>query len=159
MALINTIFAGTFPRFFKVKRFLLKLIGFNVGENSKIVAPLHCNAEIIVGKDCWIGENLKIFGNGNVIIENNIDIAPDVKIITGSHEIGDSQRRAGKGKHLNVKISSGAWIGANVTIVGSCVIGKGSVVGAGTVIVEDVPANCLVVGNPARVVRKFVQDK
>lgn len=155
LLLVNVLFVGTFPRFFIIKKRLLNLIGYNIGNQTKIVGPIYCNANITIGNNCWLGKYLNVLGNGQVIIGDNVDIAPEVKIITGSHDIGKDGRRAGQGKSLKVIIKSGAWIGANVTIVGNCIIGEGSVIGAGSVVVKDVPANCVVVGNPSRIVKEL----
>lgn len=81
--LVNRIYVG--PGHFEKKRKLLNSIGFEIGENTKVVGPIECTGTLKTGKNCWIGKNLKINGNGTVIIGDNCDIAPEVTFMTGGH--------------------------------------------------------------------------
>ena len=112
--------------------------------------------ELNIGENCWIGRNFEVDGNGTVNIGNNIDIAPNVVINTGGHEIDGVSRRAGKGMVNTVKIEDGCWIGTRVTIINSTKISKGCVVAAGSVIIKDVEENLLVAGVPAVEKKKLV---
>ena len=81
-------------------------------------------------------------------------IGPNVSIITASHPLEPSQRRAATiGKPIAIK--KNVWIAAGATIVGGVTVGENSVVAAGSVVSKDVPANSLVGGNPARVIRSI----
>jgi maltose O-acetyltransferase len=91
----------------------------------------------------------------SVVIGKNVDIAPCCAILTGSHEIGDSSHRAGKGYSADIVIDDGSWICANSTILGGVRIGKGCIVAAGSLVRENVEDNCLVAGVPARMIRKL----
>ena len=64
-------------------------------------------------------------GNGTVVIGNNCDIAPDVTFLTGGHQIGNAERRAGAGETYQITVGSGVWIGARATILLNTVIGGG----------------------------------
>ena len=81
--LVNHTLAGT--RFFSEKRNLLRSIGYEIGENTKIVGPIHNTGTLRIGANCWIGCNLTVHGNGTVTIGDNCDIAPDVTFLTGGH--------------------------------------------------------------------------
>ena len=151
--LVNHIFCGT--RFWSAKRRLLNSIGFQIGENTKVVGPIDCPATLVVGKNCWIGKNLIGNGNGTIQIGDNCDIAPEVSFLTGGHEIGGHDRRAGKGEIYNITVGNGVWIGSRSTILKSVTIGDGSVIAACSCIHKDVEADCLVAGVPAKVVRKL----
>lgn len=155
MFLVNNIFAGTRDSFWEVKRKLLNSIGYAIGEGTKVVAPVECYSELIIGKNCWIGKNLKVNGNGTVVIGDRCDIAPEVTFQTGSHEIGTRERRAGIGKNCCQKIKNGVWIGGRATIIGDVVIGEGSVIAGCACVVKDVPENVLVGGVPAKVIRRL----
>lgn len=85
--LVNHTLAGT--RFFSAKRNLLRSIGYEIGENTKIVGPIHNTGTLRIGANCWIGCNLTVHGNGTVTIGDNCDIAPDVIFLTGGHQMGD----------------------------------------------------------------------
>ena len=151
--LVNHIFVGT--RCFKVKRKLLNAIGYEIGERTKIVGPIYNTGKLIVGKDCWIGKNLIVNGNGVVVIGDRCDIAPEVTFLTGGHEIGSSERRAGKGEKYEITVGNGTWIGARATIGKSISIGDGCVVGACACVLNDVKDHSLVGGVPACMIRKL----
>ena len=76
--IINNFLSCT--RFFKIKRFLLSLAKIEIGKNTKVVGPLNFGnkIDITIGDNCWIGKNLSLDGNGEVIIGDNVDIAPQV---------------------------------------------------------------------------------
>ena len=153
--LINKVFTGTGKFNCEMKRKLLKAIGCYIGENTVIVGPIDCRGKLTVGKNCWIGKNLKINGNGNVIIEDNCDLGPEVTFQTGGHCIGDSERRAGDGLIFSQKVGSGTWIGGRTTICNETKIGKGCVVAGCGCVVCDVPDNTLVGGVPAKKIRSL----
>ena len=92
--LVNHVLTGTRPCFFETKRRWLNSIGYSIGEGTKVVGPMECYAKLKVGRNCWLGKNLKINGNGTVEIGDNCDIGPEVTFQTGGHQIGTSERRA-----------------------------------------------------------------
>lgn len=100
--MVNHVLAGT--RFFPAKRNLLRSIGYEIGENTKIVGPIHNTGTLRIGANCWIGCNLTVHGNGTVTIGDNCDIAPDVTFLTGGHQMGDHSRRAGKGESYHITV-------------------------------------------------------
>ena len=101
--MVNKVYAGTSSKHFEAKRRLLNsTVGFEIGEGTRIVAPIECTGTLKTGKACWIGKNLKVNGNGSVVIGDNCDIGPEVTFQTGGHEIGDASRRAG-GVHSSPK--------------------------------------------------------
>ena len=69
--------------------------------------------------------------------------------MTGSHQTGPSERRAGAGTAKEIVVESGCWIGARVLVLGGVTIGAGSIVAAGAVVTRDVAPNTLVAGVPA----------
>lgn len=107
--LINHVYAGT--RFFEKKRKMLNYIGHEIGENRKIVGPIECTGTLVIGKNCWIGKHFRVNGNGKVVIEDNVDIGPEVTFQTGGHKIGAADRRAGEGCIFSQSVGSGTWIG------------------------------------------------
>lgn len=151
--LINKVLAGTRPCFFKTKRRLLNGIGYQIGDGTKIVGPIHCNGSLSIGKNCWIGTNLTVHGNGKVIIEDSCDLGPEVCFLTGTHQIGSADRRAGDGYNTTIKVSSGCWIGGKSTLVNGIIVGKSSVIAAGALVCKSVEDNTLVGGVPAKVIR------
>lgn len=155
MFLVNRVMAGTRPCYFEPKRKILNAIGHSVGEGTKIVGPIETYSKLTIGKYCWIGKNLKINGNGSVVIGDRCDIAPEVTFQTGGHEIGSRERRAGDGLICNQSVGNGVWIGGRSTIIGDVTISDGSVVAGCACVVKDVPPNVLVGGVPAKIIRSL----
>lgn len=156
MFLVNHMFVGTW--FFETKRRLLNSLGYHIGEETKVVGPLFCTAQLIVGERCWIGKNLHIHGNGIVTIGDNCDVAPEVVFITGGHEIGAHDRRAGKGISYSIHIGNGTWVGARSTILRDVTIGAGCVIASCSCVVKNVEDDLLVAGSPARTIRRLDQS-
>lgn len=88
---------------------------------------------------------------GGIYIGDNVLIGPGVTIVSVNHRIEPSQRR-----NLNLKsvyIHDNAWLGANVTVTPGVVIGENAIVAAGAVVTKNVPANTMVGGVPAQVIK------
>jgi acetyltransferase-like isoleucine patch superfamily enzyme len=132
------------------------LIDGKVGEHFRLIPPFYtdCGKNIRVGDRVFINQNCTIYALAQVTIGDDVMIGPNVSLITSEHPVAPSQRRAyllGK----PITIEKGAWIAAGVTIIGGVTVGENSVVAAGSVVTRDVPANTLVGGNPARVIRSI----
>ena len=156
MWLVNHLFVGTKPRWFNIKRNLLnRLPNFNIGENTKIVGPIICNGTLVIGDNCWIGRNFIVNGNGQVSIGDNCDVAPDVAINTGGHNIGNAQRRAGKGVITNISIGNGCWLCTRCTIVNEVKVGDGCVLLPCSCVTKDVLSNTMVGGIPAKIIKSL----
>lgn len=156
---INTFLCGT--RFFGAKKCLLSIAGIKCGEKTKIVGPLYLGnvADVSFGNNVWVGAGFSVYGNGTVIIGSNVDIAPEVAILTGSHKIAITEnfvRRAGEGIKYQIKISDGCWIGARSTIMGNTVVGRGAVIAAGALVNKNVESDTLYGGVPAKIIRKLI---
>jgi len=152
---VNRIYLGLKKTHCEKKNSLLRWWGFTIGQGTRIVGPVDIDGELEAGEDVFIGKHLSIWGNGKVTIGERCDIAPGVTFLTGTHQIGDSTRRAGAGMTLDTVVGSGTWIGANSTILPGISIGKGCVIGAGAVVTKDVPDHVLVAGVPAKIIRKL----
>ena len=99
-------------------------------------------------------QNCTFYALADISIGDDVMIGPNVSLITSEHPVAPSQRRAwllGE----PIVIEKGVWIAARATIIGGVTIGEDSVVAAGSVVTRDVPANTLVAGNPARVIRSI----
>lgn len=93
---------------------------------------------------------------GGLSIGSNVLIGPHVFIHTANHRFSDTGKLIREQGHVfkRVVISDDVWIGANVTVLPGVKLGRGCVVGAGSVVVKDVPAFCVVVGNPAKIIKR-----
>ncbi|WP_430645995.1 acyltransferase [Agromyces sp. GXS1127] len=106
-----------------------------------------------IGSDVFI--NTGSYIRPHTTIGDRVNLGPYVRLITDTHDIGPRSRRAGAGRKDPIRIGDGAWIGAGAIVVGGVTIGPGAVVAAGAVVTADVPADTLVGGVPARVIRRL----
>ena len=158
--LIQLVLVGLPPtRLLGFRRYALKLLGHSIGDRSIVCGHswIYGRGRVFIGADSWISPGSKLYTTQNSSIEigKNCDVGHLVCILTGSHLVGDSTRRAGVGIVNGVKIGDGVWIGARVTILPGCLIGEGSVVAAGSLVRTNVPSNTLVAGVPAKVIKKY----
>lgn len=140
--------------------------GIVIGKNTRIMYNAKLDvynhrhlskSKIKIGADCVIGNSSILYGQGGLEIGDDVIIGPSVVIVPINHIYSDpkelirNQGIAVKG----IKIEADVWIGANVTILDNVNIGKGSVIGAGTVVTKDIPPYSLAVGVPAKVIKKI----
>jgi hypothetical protein len=104
------------------------------------------------GKNITINKGATIISPGKVVIEDNVLIGPDVKIVTVDHDLNDRHNLFHFGK---VTIKENAWICIGAIICPGVTIGKNAVVAAGAVVTKDVPDNVMVGGNPAKVIKRI----
>ncbi|WP_336631568.1 MULTISPECIES: acyltransferase [unclassified Microbacterium] len=117
----------------------------NFFRGSEILGPVTIGDRVFINRDAYI--------RPHTTIGSNVAIAPFVRLITDTHEVGPAHKRAGKSRFDPIVIGDGTWIGASVTVLGGVTIGKGCIVAAGAIVTGDVSDNTLVGGVPARVLR------
>ena len=121
-----------------------------------IEPPFYCDyGNLIYAEEgVWINFGCTILDGGGVYIGRKTLIAPGVHIYTAEHPLDASERDKWE-TCRTVRIGEHCWIGGHVTICPGVTIGNRSVIGAGSVVVHDIPDDCLAVGNPCRVVRRL----
>lgn len=125
-----------------------------VGNEINIEHGAAFNGECSIGNKSGIGVHCEL--NGSVCIGSNVMMGPEVVIYTQNHatmRTDISMREQEYNRVETVIIEDDVWIGRRVIILPGVRIGKGSVLGAGTVIARDIPSYSVVVGNPAKVVK------
>jgi acetyltransferase-like isoleucine patch superfamily enzyme len=142
----------------KLSKFI-NLYGCEIGDETKIGAFVEIQKNATVGKRCKISSHT--FVCEGVTIEDNVFIGHGVMFINDSYprattEGGDLQTEA-DWKVERTVIKKGASIGTGVTILANVTVGENAIVGAGSVVTKDVPANTIVAGNPAKVLRQIHQ--
>lgn len=137
---------------------LLKQMFGKIGEGCYIEPPFYANwggKNVYMGDKCYANFNLTLVDDGNIYIGNQVMFGPNVTIATANHPILPELRETGLQYNKDVHIGNNVWIGANVTIVPGITIGDNSVIGAGSVVVKDIPANVVAYGNPCKVAREI----
>ena len=147
----------TMPRTPEYQEILNELFEGRMEEGSFLRAPLAGAAfdKMTIGKCVFINSNLLAMARGGITIEDNVQIGPHVTVVTDNHDL--KNRYVLKCKP--VKICKNAWIGADVTIMPGITIGENAVIAGGAVVTKDVPADSIVGGNPAKVIKKITEEK
>jgi acetyltransferase-like isoleucine patch superfamily enzyme len=126
--------------------------GVAIGRNTKLVVQGGC---IHIGRDVFVGDGVVITSMQQVRIGAGSQIAEYVVIRDQDHRIGSGPVRASGFTCAPIHIGRDSWIGAKVTVLKGSSIGEGSVIGAHSLVRGDIPAHCVAVGAPARVIRQI----
>jgi acetyltransferase-like isoleucine patch superfamily enzyme len=137
----------------RVRELWNEISGSQMGSNSTILVPFYINIGQFthIGKNVFINHACSFLDIGGITIEDDVLIGPKVNLITEGHPLNPSERKALTVKPIVIKRN--AWIGAAVTILPGVTVGENSVVAAGAVVTKDVPANTVVAGVPAKVIK------
>jgi len=141
----------------KLSRFI-NLYGCEIGDETKIGAFVEIQKNASVGKRCKISSHT--FVCEGVTIEDNVFVGHNVAFINDSYPratTGDQLQTEADWKVEKTLVKKGASIGSGSTILANITIGENALVGAGSVVTKDVPANAIVAGNPARILRYVEQ--
>lgn len=133
----------------------INLYGCQIGDETKIGAFVEVQKNASIGKRCKISSHTFICEG--VDIEDNVFVGHSVTFINdkyprATNEDGSLQTEA-DWRVERTLVKKGASIGSGSTILANTTIGENAIVGAGSVVTKDVPANAIVAGNPARVIR------
>lgn len=142
------------------KEALLKRLLGKTGSRIVIEGPFHCDYgfNIEVGENFYANVNLVILDCARVRIGANCFVAPNVGIYTAGHPLDAGRRNQGLEYARPVTIGDDVWIGAAVSILPGARVGSGSVVAAGAVVRDAIPAGVICAGNPARVIRAIGEE-
>ena len=137
-------------------RILRELLG-SVGKDVRIRAPFHCDYgyHIGIGDRTFVNFGAVFLDAGPITIGSDVQIGPNVQLLTPTHELDADRRRAGWERAVPVTIGDNVWLGGGVIVCPGVTIGDDIVVGAGAVVTKDLPSGVLAVGNPARVIRQL----
>ena len=138
---------------------LKKLLG-KTGENFTLTAPFWCDYgyNIELGENFYANHNLVILDGAKVTFGDNVFIGPDCGFHTAGHPIDFERRNRGLEYAYSITVGDNVWIGAGVQVMPGVTIGSNVVIGGGSVVVKDIPSNCVAVGNPCKVIRAITEE-
>lgn len=138
---------------------LTELLG-GVGEGTVIRPPFLCDYgyNIRIGAASFVNFGLVALDVAAITIGDHVQIGPNVQLLTPTHPIDPTLRRAGWEAAEPITIGNNVWLGGGVIVLPGVTIGDNTVVGAGAVVSRDLPANVVAYGNPACVQRRIAEE-
>ena len=140
---------------------LLKEMFAAVGEGCWIEPPFHANwggRNVTLGDFVYANFGLTLVDDTYITVGDETMIGPNVVIATARHPLDPELRRRALQSNAPVRIGRNCWIGAGAILLPGVTVGDNTVIGAGSVVTRDLPANVLAVGNPCRVLRGIGED-
>jgi maltose O-acetyltransferase len=133
---------------------LRELLG-STPEQFAIVAPFWCDYgyNIEIGEHFFANHNTVILDCAKVRFGKNVFVAPNCGFYTAGHPLDAKTRNQGLEYAKPITVGDDVWIGGGVQVMPGVTIGSNVVIGGGSVVVKDIPSNCVAVGNPCHVIR------
>lgn len=153
-------FNATRPGEGEKRRAMLKDMFAEIGEGCYIEPPFHANwagKNVHFGKNVYANFNLTCIDDTDIFVGDNTMMAANIVLATATHPVLPQLREQGCQYNLPIRIGKNCWLGAGVIVLPGVTIGDNSVIGAGSVVNKDIPANVVAVGNPCRVLRPIGQ--
>ena len=151
-------FNATRPTELEKRSEMLKEMFAEVGKDCYIEPPLHSNwggKHIHLGNNVYFNFNATLVDDTHIYIGDYTMLGPNVVIATAGHPILPELREKALQYNLPVHIGKNCWLGAGVIVLPGVTIGDNTVIGAGSVVTKDIPANVVAVGNPCKVLREI----
>lgn len=151
-------FNATRPSEYEKRTKLLKEMFAEIGEGCYIEPPFHANwggRHCHFGKNVYANFNLTCVDDTHIYVGDYTMFGPNVTLATPGHPILPELREKAYQFNMPIHIGKNCWLGAGVIVLPGVTIGDNSVIGAGSVVTKDVPANVVAVGNPCRVIREI----
>lgn len=138
----------------EVRELFSELLG-ELGDGAEIRPPFHCDygTRTRFGARSFANFGLTVLDVAAVVIGEDVQIGPNVQLLTATHPLDPSQRRDKWEGAEPITIGNNVWLGGGVIVCPGVTIGDDTVVGAGSVVTRSLPAGVIAVGSPARVVR------
>lgn len=141
----------------KMRAILKEILG-GIGDDEIIInQPFRCDygRQISVGKRFFANFNFTVLDEARVTIGDDCFIGPNVSIYTACHCTDPVERNTRQEWARPVTIGNNVWIGGSVTILPGVTISDNVSIGAGSVVVHDIPSNTVAVGNPCKVIKQL----
>lgn len=137
---------------------LLKEMFAEIGDGCYIEPPFRANWGghfVHFGKNIYANFNLTLVDDTHIYVGDATMFGPNVTIATAGHPILPELREQAYQYNMPVRIGKNCWLGAGVIVMPGVTIGDNTVIGAGSIVTKDIPANVVAVGNPCRVMREI----
>ncbi|OUP04378.1 galactoside O-acetyltransferase [Anaerofilum sp. An201] len=144
------------PSHLEEKAALLREMFAEIGENCYLETPFFSNwggKHVHFGNGVYANFNLTLVDDGDIYVGDRVMMGPNVVLATAGHPVEPELRRNVAQFNLPIHIGANVWLGAGCIVLPGVTIGENSVIGAGSVVTKDIPANVVAVGNPCRVLR------
>ena len=151
-------FNATRPTELEKRAEMLKEMLAEVGENCYIEPPFRSNwggKHVHLGNNVYFNFNATLVDDTHIYIGDSTLIGPNVTLATAGHPILPELREKALQFNLPIHIGKNCWLGAGVIVLPGVTIGDNTVIGAGSVVTKDIPANVVAVGNPCKVLREI----
>ena len=148
---------ATRPSQGKLRAQLLKDMFAQIGDGCYIEPPLHANwagAHVHFGNNVYANFNLTLVDDTHIYVGDGTMFGPNVVIATAGHPILPELRERVGQFNMPVHIGKNCWLGAGVIVLPGVSVGDNTVIGAGSVVTKDIPANVVALGSPCRVLRE-----
>ncbi len=142
-----------------LRRSHIKKILGHTGESIHIEPDFWCDYgyNITVGENFYANHGLVILDAGGVTFGHDVFIGPMCGFHTSGHPVDFARRNQGLEYAYPIKVGNNVWFGAGVQVMPGVTIGDNVVIGGGSIVVKDIPSDCVAVGNPCKPVRKITE--
>ena len=152
---LSAMFLAAYPEDGVAAQEIARELFGSLGEAAYVRPPVYVDygSHITVGARTFINAGLTALDVARVSIGADCQIGPHVQLLTATHPLDPQPRRDKLEAAKPITIGDNVWLGGGAIILPGVSIGENSVIGAGTVVTKDIAANCVAVGNPARVIK------
>lgn len=152
---------STSPKQSAERHAIIKQLFGKTGEKFCIEPTFNCDYgyNIEIGENFYMNVNCVILDGAKVTFGDNVFIAPGCGFYTAGHPIDATLRNKGLEYAHPIRIGNNVWIGAQSCVLPGVTIGDNSIIGAGSIVTKDIPANVIAVGNPCRVIKEITSEE
>lgn len=141
---------------FRARTTALNALGCRISSDVRLSPGVVVSGPgLAIGSGSFVAAGVLFDTDADITVGRRVHLGPHARLITQSHHIGPAEQRAGETTAAAIEIGDGAWIGAQVTVLGGVTVGTGAVVAAGAVVISDCEDNTLYAGVPARTKRRL----
>ncbi|CDT00587.1 putative enzyme [Sphingobacterium sp. PM2-P1-29] len=152
-------FNDTEPKSFKERQLIIKNLLKAKSNRFFIEAPFYCDYgfNISIDDNFFANYNCTLLDSAPITIGKNVLFGPHVSLFTSTHAIHPEDRAKGWQCSKSITIADNVWLGGHVIVNPGIKIGENSIIGSGSVVTKDIPANVIAAGNPCKIIRNITE--